>query len=105
MLFVYFREHGETGTQNQATGTTCSSVEPHATSKHPISSQLHSPFRGNLNTTNQPQPPPVSFKRTSSPAAKYEQTDRKMKTGNNTVEVDMLAEFESWLESGAVDIV
>jgi hypothetical protein len=28
-----------------------------------------------------------------------------MKTGNNAAEVDMLAEFESWLESGAVDIV
>lgn len=56
-------------------------------------------------TTNQPYPLPVSFKGTSDHAPEHVQRDGGMKTGNNAVEVDVVAEFESWLESGAVDIV
>ncbi|KAG2041892.1 Sec63 Brl domain-containing protein [Suillus americanus] len=57
------------------------------------------------NTTNQSCPPLVFYKRTSNPTLENQQTNQGMKTDNNEADVDVLAEFESWLESGAVDIV
>jgi len=93
-----FGEHGERiSAQHQTTRTTYSSIELQAPSKH------HRLQPGVQSTTNQPYPLPAPINGTSNPVAT--QTDREMKTSNNTVEVDAVAEFESWLKSGAVDIV
>lgn len=90
----------------RTTGIVRSDAELQATSqclrRIPSRSQLQSGVQSN--TTNQPYPPPVFFERTSNTALQNQQTNQEMKT-NNAADVDVLAEFESWLESGAVDIV
>lgn len=82
-------------------------TELQATSQHlqtlPSRSQLQ--FGIQSNTTDRPYPPPVFFKRTSNPALGNQQMNQEMKTDNSAADIDVLAEFESWLESGAVDIV
>ncbi|KAG2349464.1 P-loop containing nucleoside triphosphate hydrolase protein [Suillus weaverae] len=82
-------------------------TELQATSQHlqtlPSGSQLQ--FGIQSNTTDRPYPPPVFFKRTSNPALGNQQMNQEMKTDNSAADIDVLAEFESWLESGAVDIV
>ncbi|OJA17319.1 hypothetical protein AZE42_04133 [Rhizopogon vesiculosus] len=85
-----------------ATDIAYSSVKPQATSNRLQSSQLCSQFGAQVNTTNKPYSLPG---RTSSITSDHKQMDQEMKPSNNAVEVDVLAEFESWLESGAVDIV
>lgn len=69
----------------------------------PSQSQLQ--FGVQSNRSNQPYHPPVLLKRTSNPALENQQTNQEAKTDDNVADVNVLAEFESWLESGAVDIV
>ncbi|KAG1754344.1 hypothetical protein EDB19DRAFT_1902496 [Suillus lakei] len=87
-------------------GISYSSAELQATSQRlqrlPSKSQIQFGVQSNA---NQPYPPPISFKRTSHPAFEHQQTNQEMKADNNAADVDVLAEFESWLESGSVDIV
>ncbi|KAG2147242.1 Sec63 Brl domain-containing protein [Suillus cothurnatus] len=92
----------------RTTETTHSDAEPQATSQ----CFQRSPSRPQpqivdiqSNTINQPCPPPVFFKRNLNHALENQQTNPEMKTDNYTADVDVLAEFESWLESGAVNIV
>jgi len=95
-----FGEHGErTSAQHQTTETTYSGIELQAPSKR------HRLQPGVQSTNNQPYPLPAPINGTSNPATKDAETGREAKISNNTVEVDPVAEFESWLESGAVDIV
>ncbi|KAG1778474.1 hypothetical protein EV702DRAFT_154436 [Suillus placidus] len=102
------REDGEkTGACIRTTGIARSDTELQATSQHlqtlPSRSQLQ--FGIQSNTTDRSYPPPVFFKRTSNHALGNQQMNQEMKTDNNAADIDVLAEFESWLESGAVDIV
>ncbi|KAG1761698.1 Sec63 Brl domain-containing protein [Suillus occidentalis] len=70
-----------------------------------LPSEFQLQFGVQSNRTNQPDPPPVLSKRTSNPALENQQTNQEPKTDNNAADVNVLAEFESWLESGAIDIV
>ncbi|KAG2146850.1 Sec63 Brl domain-containing protein [Suillus bovinus] len=103
-------EDGEkTRTHIRTTKITRSSAELQATASQCLQPSRSQPQSGiQSNTTNRPYPPPpVSLRRTSNfanPALGNQQTNREMKT-NDTAAVDVLAEFESWLDSGAVDIV
>ncbi|KAG1891431.1 P-loop containing nucleoside triphosphate hydrolase protein [Suillus subluteus] len=100
-------EDGEkTRAHIRTTGITLFGAELQATSQcfQRLPSRSQSQFDVQSNTTNQPCPPPV-FKRTSNPTLENQQTNQEMKPDNNAADVDVLAEFESWLESGAVDIV
>ncbi|KAG1789378.1 uncharacterized protein HD556DRAFT_1446994 [Suillus plorans] len=84
----------KTGAYIRATGIARSGAELQATSQCLQPSRSQPQFGVQNNTINQPYPPPVSFRR----------TNQEIKA-KNAADVDVLAEFESWLESGAVDIV
>ncbi|KAG2755826.1 P-loop containing nucleoside triphosphate hydrolase protein [Suillus brevipes Sb2] len=91
----------------RTTGIAHSGAELQATlqglQRLPSQSQLQ--FGVQSNRSNQPYHPPVLLKRTSNPALENQQTNQEAKTDDNVADVNVLAEFESWLESGAVDIV
>lgn len=99
------REDGEnTRAYIRTTGIARSGVQLPATLQRlPSRSQLQ--FGVQSNTSNQPYPPPLLLKRTSNPALANQQTNQETKADNKAADVNFLAEFESWLESGAVDIV
>lgn len=97
----------KTGAYIRATRIARSGAELQATSQCLQPSKSQPQFGVQNNTTNQPYPPPVSFRRISNPvdpAIRNQRTNQEIKT-KNAADVDVLAEFESWLESGAVDIV
>ncbi|KAG1903838.1 uncharacterized protein F5891DRAFT_1208495 [Suillus fuscotomentosus] len=97
----------KTGAYIRATGIARSGAELQATSQCLQPSKPQPQFDIQNNTTNQPYPPPVSFRRTSNPvdpAIGNQRRNQEIKT-KHAADVDVLAEFESWLESGAVVIV
>jgi ATP-dependent DNA helicase HFM1/MER3 len=103
----FHEDREKIGADIRTTETTHSDAEPQATSqcfrRRPSRRQPQIDIQSN--TINQPCPPPVFFKRNLNHALENQQTNPEMKTDNYTADVDVLAEFESWLESGAVNIV